>query len=170
MWNRMRHLGDECGRFRTSLEDSAVAPHASESVDELLAAMPSMARNHFAECLGCQEVAQDLLTARRALKEAVPEAFEPGPWFAGRVIAAIAVRERAIGEAARTWLVVPRFASRLAVASGALLLVASTWLYERPLPAPSQQASSLAAQESLFESPPPMNQDDVLINLQESNP
>jgi len=47
--------------------------------------------------------------------------------------------------------------------------LASTWLYERPLSTPSQQASILAAQESLFEAPPPVNQDDVLVPAQENN-
>jgi hypothetical protein len=56
------------------------------------------------------------------------------------------------------------------MASGALLLVASTWLYERPLPTSNQQATNLAAQESLFEAPPPVNQDDVLLNSPENNP
>jgi hypothetical protein len=42
-------------------------------------------------------------------------------------------------------------------------------LYERPLSTPSQQAAALAAQESLFEGPPPMNQDDVLVPVQENN-
>ncbi len=85
-------------------------------------------------------------------------------------MAAIAARERELSEAASTWLAVPKFASRLAMASGALLLIVSTWLYERPLPASNQQATSLAAQESLFEAPPPMNQDDMLVPLQENNP
>jgi hypothetical protein len=85
-------------------------------------------------------------------------------------MAAIAARERELSEVASTWLAVPKFASRLAMASAALLLVASTWLYERPLSAPNQHASTLAAQESLFEAPPPVNQDDVLINTQENNP
>ena len=46
----------------------------------------------------------------------------------------------------------------------------STWLYERRLPTANQQASTLAAQESLFEAPPPMNQDDMLVPVQENNP
>jgi hypothetical protein len=45
-------------------------------------------------------------------------------------------------------------------------------LYERPVPVPTpnQQASALAAQESLFEVLPPVNQDDVLVNMQENKP
>jgi len=47
--------------------------------------------------------------------------------------------------------------------------VASTWLYERPKPTANQQAANLAAQESLFETSPPMNQDDVFVIGQENN-
>ncbi len=83
-------------------------------------------------------------------------------------MAAIGARERELTEAASTWLAVPKFASRLAMASGAVLLIATTWLYERPLTTPNQQAATLAAQESLFEWPAPMNQDDVLVPVQEN--
>ena len=83
-------------------------------------------------------------------------------------MAAIAARERELSEMASTWLAVPRFASRLAVASGALLLVASTWLYERPSTTPANQPAATANQEYLFEAPQaPLNQDDVLISLAE---
>jgi hypothetical protein len=171
MWNRMGRSGDECSHFRTLVEDSPVATQALQSVEALLEAMPPTARSHFAACPDCREAAQDLLTAREILKQAAPCGFEAGPWFAGRVLAAIAAREKEFEEAARTWLVVPRFASRLAFASGALLLIASTWLYERPSPEKISQPATVAAPEYLFEAPsPPMNQDDVLISMAERNP
>jgi hypothetical protein len=170
MWNPMKRQGDECDRSRTLLENSALRRGASESVERLLQAMPPIARTHFAACPDCREAAQDLVTAREILEVAAPGAFEPGPWFAGRVMGAIAVREKEFEEAAHTWLVVPRFASRLALASGALLLVASTWLYERPSTEQISQPA-VAAPEYLFEAPPPpMNQDDVLISMAERNP
>jgi len=85
-------------------------------------------------------------------------------------MAGIVARERKLAEAASTWMAVPKFASRLALASGALLLVASTWLYERPSTVPAKQPAAAASQEYLFEAPqPPMNQDDVLISLAEQN-
>jgi len=162
---------DECSRFRTSLEDSGVAGLGSGSVEELLEAIPPIVRTHFAACPDCRETARDLVAARRILKEAAPAGSEAGPWFAGRVMAAIAVREKELEETARTWLVVPRFASRLALASGALLLVASTWLYERPSPENTRQPAAVASPEYLFEAPPPpMNPDDVLVSMAERNP
>ncbi len=94
MWNRMGRQGDECNRFRTALEDCAVASSGSESVEELLEAMPPMARTHFAACPECQEAARDLLTALGVLREAVPESIEPGPLFSGRVMAGIPGQEK----------------------------------------------------------------------------
>jgi hypothetical protein len=168
MWNLLKNE-EECRKLQNFLEDAATARPDAVSIQELSEALPPAAQTHIAACGSCQEIAQDLLAAREIFKGMAPSTATERPWFATRVMAAIAVRERELSEAASTWLAVPKFASRLALASCALLLVASTWLYERPLPPASQQASALAAQESLFEAPPPMNQDDVLVNLQENN-
>ncbi len=127
------------------------------------------------ECKNLRDLLEDSAVGRpeatrEIFKGVASHAGEARPWFSTRVMTAIAARERELTEAARTWLAVPKFALRLAVASVALLLLTSTWLYEKPLPASNQQAASLAAQESLFEAPPPTNQDDVLVPMQENNP
>jgi hypothetical protein len=169
MWNLLKN-DEECRKLRDLLEDSATSRPDAASIGDLTEAMSAAAQNHMAVCASCQEAAEDLLATREIFKGVASCAAEERPWFATRVMAAIVARERELSEAAATaWLAVPRLASRLAIASGALLLVASTWLYERPLPAPNQQAASLAAQESLFEAPPPANQDDVLVPVQENN-
>jgi hypothetical protein len=83
-------------------------------------------------------------------------------------MAAIARRDRELSEVASTWLAVPKFAARLALTLGAVLLLASTWWYHRPSKAPASQPTAAATQEYLFEAPqPPMNQDDVLISMAE---
>ncbi len=168
MWNLLKN-DEECGKLRDLLEESAAGRPEAASVEQLSQDWPAAERAHIAACGSCLEAANDLLAARKILKSVASNAEMERPWFATRVMAAIAARERELSEAASTWLAVPRFASRLALASGALLLIASTWLYERPLPAPNLQATTLAAQESLFEAPPPMNQDDVLVPAQENN-
>jgi hypothetical protein len=170
MWNLLSKNDKECGKLRDLLEESAAALSEATSAEELIAELPEAQRNHMAACGRCQEAARDLLAAREIFKGVGSAAELAKPWFATRVMAAIVARERELAEAASTWLAVPKFASRLALASGALLLVASTWLYERPLPAVNQQARALAAQESLFEVPPPVNQDDVFVPAQENNP
>jgi hypothetical protein len=169
MWNLLKKSDEECRMLRDLLEESAAARTEALRVEELSEAWPPAERAHFSACGKCQEAAEDLLATRKLFRAGRFHAEQARPWFATRVMAAIATQEREISEVARTWLAVPKFASRLALASGALLLVASTWLYERPLPAPNLQATALAAQESLFEAPPPMNQDDVLVPAQENN-
>src|SRR5260370_33089073 len=169
MWNLLKN-DKECRELRDLLEDAAAARPEAVSIAELSEAMSAAAQTHIGTCASCQEAAQDLLAAREIFKGVAPNSEIERPWFATRVMAAIAARERELSKAASTWLAVPRFASRLALASGALLLVASTWLYQRPLSAPSQQASTLAAQESLVDGPPPAQQDDVLLPAQEINP
>jgi hypothetical protein len=160
----------ECGKLRDLLDESATARPDAISVEQLSQDWSAAEHAHIAACENCLEAAKDLLATREIFKGVTSDAVTERPWFAARVMAAIAARERELTEAASTWLAVPKFASRLAMASGALLLVATTWLYERPLSTPSQQAATLAAQESLFEGPPTMNQDDMLVPVQENNP
>jgi hypothetical protein len=170
MWNLLKKSDEECRTLRDLLEDSAAARREAVRVEQLSEAWPAAQRNHIAACKSCRRAAQDFLTTREIFQGVTSRAGQAGPQFATRVMAAIASRERALSEVASTWLAVPRFASRLALASAALLLVASTWLYERPSPAPAKQPSAAASQEYLFELPqPPMNQDDVLISLAEQN-
>jgi len=170
MRNLLKNRDEDCWKLRDLLEESAAPRPEAGRVEELSEAWPRAQRTHIAACGSCQEAARDLLATREIFKGVGSATEMAKPWFATRVMAAIAARERELSEVASTWLAVPKLASRLAVASGALLLVASTWLYQRPLLAPNQQASTLAAQESLFESPPPANQDDLLVPVQENKP
>ena len=169
MLNLLRKCDEDCRKLLDLLEESAADRPEAAHVEELSEAWPPGQRNHIGGCESCQEAARNLLATRGIFKGVSPATEMARPWFANRVMAAIAARERELSEVASTWLAVPKLASRLAVAAGALLLVASTWLYERPLPAANQQDGSLAAQESLFEPPPPANQDDLLVPVQDDN-
>jgi hypothetical protein len=169
MWNLLKKNNEECGKLLDLLEEAAGARPKAKSVEELSEALPPAERTHIASCKSCLEAAQDLLDAREIFKGVASNKEMARPWFATSVMAAIAARERELSGAASAWLAVPKFAARLALASGALLIVASTWLYERPQPTANQQAANLAAQESLFETSPPMNQDDVFVIGQENN-
>lgn len=169
MWNLLKN-NEECGKLRDLLEDSAAARPGTARIEELTGGWSATERGHLAACRLCQMAAQDILATREIFKGIGSLRGQSRPWFSTRVMAAIAAHERELAERASTWLAVPKFASRLALASAALLLLTSTWLYERPLTAPNQQAASLAAQESLFEAPATTNQDDVLVPVQENNP
>jgi len=170
MRNLLKNRDEDCWKLRDLLEESAAARPETVRVEELSEAWPRAQRDHIADCESCQEAARDLLATREIFKGVGSTREIARPWFANRVMAAIAARERELSEVASTWLAVPKFASRLAMASGALLLVASTWLYERPYKAPAKQPAAAASQEYLFESPQPaMNQDDVFVSLAEKN-
>src|SRR6202140_1854430 len=160
MWNLLKKRDEECRKLQDLLEDSAAVLPEAVSAEQLSEAWPAPQRNHMAACGKCREATQDLLATREIFKGISSTSQMVRPWFANRVMAAIAARERELSEVAKTWLAVPKFASRLAIASGALLLVASTWLYERPSAAPAKQPAAAASQEYLFEAPQPnMNQD-----------
>lgn len=171
MWNLLKESDDECRKLQDLLEDSAAVRPEAVSVEALSEGLSPAEGTHLASCEKCREAAQDLLATRGIFKGVRSATEIARPWFATRVMAGIAVRERELAEAACTWLAVPKFASRLAMASGALLLLTSTWLYESSSTAPAKQPPAAASQEYLFETPqPPMNQDDVLISLAEQNP
>jgi len=170
MWNLLKKNDDECGKLQDLLEDSAAVHPEVASVEALSEVLSPAERTHLTSCEKCREAAQGLLATREIFKGFGSATEMARPWFATRVMAGIAARERELAEAASTWMAVPKFASRLAMASGALLLLTSTWLYERSSTAPAKQPAAAASQEYLFETPqPPMNQDDALISLAEQN-
>ena len=170
MWNLLKKTDDGCIKMLDSLEESAAMRPEAKNIEELSVHLSAAERSHIAACSSCREAALDLLETREIFKGVGAAKEMAKPWFPARVMAAISARERELAEVTSTWLAVPKFASWLSLVSAGLLLVASTWVYERPLPATSQQANSLAAQESLFEVPPSTNQDDVLVPVQENNP
>jgi hypothetical protein len=156
MWNLlgMKKNQGECSRLRDALENGRD-----------LTALSSAQQGHLAACQECQSASADISMARALLRDLPARATSPGPWFAPRVMAAIAARESELRESLETWAAVPRLAARLTWISGLALLLASTWLYESPRF--TQNSGSQATVESLFDSPqssPP--QDDVVLPLE----
>jgi hypothetical protein len=169
MWDLPNGRNEECEHLLDLLEDPSAATSRAQSVAELLEALPAAQRTHVAACQNCHDAVRDVVEGREMLRGVVPQSQEPGPWFVTRVMAVIAAKERELSEVTKTWLAVPRFASRLALASCALLLVASTWVFESRSATAVKQPSVVPA-ESLFEAPQPSaNQDDILISVPESN-
>jgi len=158
MWNllRMRKNQDECSRLRDALENVAD-----------LAALSSAQQEHLAACPECQEAWSDISTSRIVLRDVPARAASPGPWFAPRVMAAIAARESDLRQSLDAWAAVPRLAARLTWLSALALLVASTWLYQLPKPTPISGSES--AVESLFDSPQSSApQEDVVLPLEKA--
>jgi hypothetical protein len=156
MWNllRMRKNQDECSRLRDALENV---------VD--VAALSSAQQTHLAACPACQEISSDIFTSRIVLRDVPLRAVSPGPWFAPRVMAAIAARESELTESLQAWVAVPRLAARLTWISALALVLASTWVYQLPKSTPISGNDS--GVESLFDSPQSSApQDDVVLPLE----
>jgi hypothetical protein len=120
-------------------------------------------QKHLTACPECQAIADDMLMSRAILKD-VPAAAAPGPWFAPRVMAAIAARESELRQSLEAWAAVPRFAARLTWISAVALLLAAGWLYESPKFA--QPSGNQTTAESIFDSPQSQASDDVLLPME----
>jgi hypothetical protein len=150
MFSLLKRDRSTCKSLRNSLEDASGAD-----------ALSPVQQKHLAVCLDCQAAADELLMSRILLKKIPSVAATPAPWFAPRVMAAIAARESELRRSLEAWAAVPRFAARLAWISALALLLASTWLYQLPksTPKPSGQATV----DTLFDIQPSAAQDDLLL-------
>lgn len=152
MWNvlGMRKKQNECSRLRDALENVAD-----------VTALSSAQQAHLAACTECRQASSDISISRIVLRDMPAIVASPGPWFAPRVMAAIAARESEQRQSLDTWAAVPRLAARVSWISALALLLASTWLYQMPKPTPISGNES--GVESLFDSPQSSApQDDVL--------
>ena len=155
MWNPLstRKKSKDCRSLRDLLEGTSE-----------VSALSAAQQKHLAACSGCQEVADDILMTRTILRDLPRQSEVSAPWFAPRVMAAIAAKESELRQSLEAWAAVPRFAARLTWVSALALLLASTWLYESPKAAPSvaQNSAAQTSVESLFDSPQSAATDDVL--------
>jgi hypothetical protein len=164
----------ECSDFRSRLDNAATdAPHAN-SIAALLSALPIALQQHAQSCGECRQAAEDIVTARQALAGFPSSAQLASPWFAGRVMAAIAERKAELARAADTWTFFPRLAAHLTWASSVALLLASAWLYQKPASVPAEPSARAVATditgEPLVEnSAPQTSDDDALLSLIEKD-
>ena len=167
MLDLLKKKSPECREFQEALESASSEAFLASTREVLLAGLNAASRTHADSCAACSAATDELLAARALLRALPAHSNAPAPWFASRVMAAIAAREADVRRAGSPWAAVPRFASRLALATAATLLVVSTWVYQRPV-VPAKQTIADAAPEYLFESsPPPVSQDDILVSLAE---
>jgi hypothetical protein len=168
MWNLLKKNREACGQFQDELATAASAGSLAATPEELRAALTVARQKHASSCEECRASVEELLSARALLRVLPARSKIPAPWFAPRVMAAIAAKEAELRRLGSPWAAVPRFASRVALASAAMLLVVSTWVYQRPVAAPAKEPSVEAVPESLFDSSQPtLSQDDILVSLAE---
>jgi hypothetical protein len=167
MMNFLNKRRAECRQFQSQLEDAAgAAPNANQLSELLAAASPSL-KEHAIACPNCRAAAENILAARALLAELPSYAATAGPWFAPRVMAAIAARKAELSRAADTWTFLPKLAARLTWASAIALLLASGWLYQKPITTTSKPVVTDITGEPLVDTAPPASNDDVLVSLSE---
>jgi hypothetical protein len=122
-------------------------------------------RAHAAICGECHRRLEDIAATRDLLSVVPPQSDISRPWFASRVMSAVAAREAELGRALSAWAVVPKLASRLAWATALAILMVVTLIYQKPTAPPSPGEPS---PESLFDnSPSQASHDDLLISMVE---
>lgn len=166
MWDKLKE-NKECRGFRDALEEAAANLEGAIRVEDLTALLPEEQRRHASACADCREAVNDLVKVKALFNGATSSADEDRPWFATRVMAAIASRERELAERVSAWTEFPRFASRLTWVATILLLVGTTWFYQAVVRAPSYAP---AGQESIFEVPQQATPDDVLVSMAGDHP
>jgi hypothetical protein len=153
MWNPLntKMKAKDCSSLRDILENgSEISPP------------PAAQQKHLAACSQCQEVADDILMTRSILRDLPRHAEVSAPWFAPRVMGAIAAKEAELRQSLEAWAAVPRFAARLTWVSALALLLASTWLYQSPAKTQTATNGNQGSIESLFDSAQSGAPDDVL--------
>ncbi len=160
---------EQCREFRIRLEDAAGAASGANGLPELLSAMPAGLKEHAAACLHCRAAAENILAARALLTDIPSRAELGGPWFAPRVMAAIAARSAELARVPDTWTFLPKLAARLTWASAIALLLASGWLYQKPATDVSSTRSVATdiTGEPVVYNATPANNDEVLVSLAE---
>ena len=151
---------EPCSRWQAWLDPEAHDSLSGQSLRQLVSALSSEDRAHLHQCDDCRVALEAWLSFRQSLQTAKPAAAAP-PWFAARVMAAIAAREEESRPIA-AWIAVPRFAARLAWVCAAALVFAGTWLYQKP---PVRHAPpAVSTSEGLFDTQPPsVSEDEVLV-------
>lgn len=137
MWNKLKKENSMCEQYGAELENLPLRIEGPQAVAELRTYMPVELAEHVENCARCKETGEVFWMTRQLLRPAIRETREElrtdgtTAWFATRVMANIAEHEEETRKAKTEWSgAVARLASRLALVSAAVLLFASTWLYE----------------------------------------
>jgi hypothetical protein len=158
MFELRKTKNEDCEQF---LEELELLPAEKITASEYLRRMSLEARKHAQLCAGCDEAVREVVEARWALQPlilATRGQEEPtGPWFASRVMAVIAAKEREVEEHNSVWINVRRLAPRLVAISALLLMLGGTWALQ--LSQSDRSVSMRPAAEGLFEAFPAYNDD-----------
>ncbi len=166
MVNDRQNREANCGRFQEELELVRVPGDAVIERGELLARMSAEMRGHAGECRSCLEALDDVVETRNLLLSLATDTgvAVPGPWFASKVMNAIAAKGNEIETQDGFWISVQRLAPRLAAVCALLLVLVGTWAVQTQREYQSRQMTMPG--ESLFESAPSGTlNDEILTNV-----
>jgi hypothetical protein len=166
MTNLLNKRKAGCRGFRSQLEDAAGAAPNAKELSEWLATAPIALKDHATACPDCRAAAKNILETRALLADLPSNADTAGPWFAPRVMAAIVARKAELSRA-DTWTCLPKLAARLTWASAVALLLASGWLYQRPVSPSAKPVFTDITGEPVVDTATPANNDEVLVSLAE---
>ena len=161
MFSLLKRKRLECSELWEAFEN---ADRAKPWQSILAEATPEQ-RAHAATCDECHRRLEDFAATRDLLNAVQSQSDISRPWFASRVMSAVAAREAELGRALSAWAVIPRLASRVAWATALAILMVVTLIYQKPTVPPSPGEPS---PESLFDnSPSQASHDDLLISMVE---
>lgn len=144
MWDKFRKTDGNCVEYRAALEELRPEVSEAEGRAGLTRSLPVKLTAHAEGCEPCKTAAKEFWESRRLLagvsfqgaaggEEVRVLRGEGAPWLVARVMAKIAECEVEERSAKVEWSgAVSRLASRVALVAAAMLLVATTWLYEPP--------------------------------------
>jgi hypothetical protein len=158
-----------CAAFREALERLPAEVGRQQGATELKSRLALDGITHAEYCAACLEEAETFWASRELLAE-LRETREEAPWFARQVMVKIASREAEARRERMEWMgAVAKSASRWTWVSAVAVLVASTWVYDGRLKAPTGPAD--AVPQYLFDSSgSTVSVDDALANLPDKTP
>ena len=137
-----------------------------EGLDDERSLLPALAQ-HVEVCADCRAAIAVFTQSRALLAPLRGDRAQVQPWFASRVMAAIAEQESKLERSLEAWSAVPRLASKIAWVSALALLLSSTWLIEQRSMPKKTVTTDLAGEPVIDSHPTPANNDEVLFNLTE---
>jgi hypothetical protein len=165
MGNWLRRKTGECRAAEGGIQNLLNYCTAS-TVEECLSAGDPGLRGHLEICRECRAELEETLAVRQLVRRHVAPAENPGAFFTGRVMRAIAQQEATSkATSANPWYAVLALAERVALVSALVLVLATTWLYETRSAAVERRNAVESIGASLDPAPPPANDEEVLASL-----
>ncbi|MBZ5540658.1 MAG: hypothetical protein LAN61_09090 [Acidobacteriia bacterium] len=170
MGNWLRRKTGECRAAEDWIQNLLNSSTANTVEAGLSAGDPGL-RGHLEICRECRAEFEETLAVRQLVRQHMAPAKDPGAFFAGRVMRAVAQQEATSrATSANPWHAVLALAERVAMVSALVLVLATTWLYETRAADVERRSAVESMGASLDPAPPPADEGEVLTSLAEREP